>query len=110
MQGLMYEFVDGVDEGFDRCCDDIGIGGESVVMYTVVSNGHMHFTHVVAFFGNGLDKEFLYRHLPVYNLLYRFDGGVDRTVSRRCASKRSPAISSPTLATERTPTPDVTCR
>ena len=42
MQGLMYEFVDGVDEGFDRCCDDIGIGGESVVMYTVVSNGHMH--------------------------------------------------------------------
>ena len=84
MQGLMYEFVDGVDEGFDRCCDDIGIGGESVVMYTVVSNGHMHFTHVVASFGNGLDKEFLYRHLPVYNLLYRFDGGVDRTVSCRC--------------------------
>ena len=69
----MYEFVDGVDEGFDRCCDDIGIGGESVVMYTVVSNGHMHFTHVVASFGNGLDQEFLYRHLPVYNLLYRFE-------------------------------------
>ena len=101
MQGLMYEFVDGVDEGFDRCCDDIGIGGESVVMYTVVSNGHMHFTHVVASFGNGLDQEFLYRPLMAASTgPFPVDA----------ASKRSPAISSPTLATERTPTPDVTCR
>ena len=56
---LFYELVDCVDEGFYGSSDDIGIGGKTVIIVSVVFHLHMDFTHVVATFINSLDEKFL---------------------------------------------------
>lgn len=80
---LSYEFVDGVDECFGRGADDVGVGRESVILVAVVFDCHVHFANVVAAFVDGLDKEFLDKHLAAYDELdcryCRIDGTVARS-------------------------------
>ena len=47
----------------------------------IVLHLHVHLTHVVATLADGLDGEFLQRHLTVHNLLQRLDGSIHRTIS-----------------------------
>ena len=47
----------------------------------VVLHLHVYLTHVVGAFADGLNGEFLECHLAVDDLLERFDGRVDRSVS-----------------------------
>ncbi len=81
------EFVDGVDEGFGRGGDDVGVGREAVVVLAVVFHGHMDLAHVVASLVDGLDEELLDEHLPADDDLDGVDGGVDRAVARGACLK-----------------------
>lgn len=78
---LFYELVDCVDEGFYGSSDDIGIGGKTVIIVSVVFHLHMDFTHVVATFINSLDEKFLDGHRAVDNRLHGFDGCIHWTVA-----------------------------
>ena len=75
--------------------DDVGVGTEAVVELVVVLYLHVHLTHIVRALADGLDGEFLEGHVALDDLLQCADGGIYGTV---------------TCATERTPTPLVTCR
>ena len=79
-----HEFVDGIKERFGRCCDDVRVGGEAVVVCAVIFDGHMYLADIVASLIDGLDKELLKEHFAAYDEFDGVDGCIYRAVARSC--------------------------
>ena len=80
----MNEFVDGVDIGFCRCGNNVGVGRETLVRNSIVLNLHVYFADIAAALGDVLDENFLKGHLAADNLLDGVDGCVNRTIATCC--------------------------
>lgn len=71
---------------------------------------HMYLSNIIATSVYCLNQKFFNNHLTSYDLLDRFYGSIYWPIAEAEASNFSPAISSPTFATLRIPSPEITCR
>lgn len=107
---LCLEFINTVNISFYRCGYNIRICSEAIINLIIIFHLHMNLTYIITSLANSLNSEFFQCHVTIYDLFRALMAASTGPLPLAQASNFSPEIFSPRLATERTPTPLVTCK